>query len=211
MIEIANITHRADHIRLDLNDGERLYVPLNRLPEHSLKKGMELTDLQYRQIREESERYECREKAYSYLAMKSCSERQITLYLKRKKFSELVILETVRGLAETGYINDLDFSMNYIRVRKGRKAIGKNMLIKELGGKGVARKTIEKAMRETGADRDDLEEAYETARKKYEKVREKPNAMSRVGMFLRQRGYQADTIRGVLNRLDADAGEFWEE
>lgn len=211
MVEITQIIHKAGCLRLDLSDGERLFIPTGKLPAQALQEGVALTDLQYRLLREESQHYLCREKALAYIAMKSCSERQLFQYLKRKKFDDQFIHETVHDMLEAGYINDYEFSLSYIRSRRQRKAVGKNMLVKELGGKGVSRKIIERAIRESGADRDDVDEVYSLALKKYDRLKEKPNALAKVGMFLRQRGFGHDTIQKVLRRLDSRSNEMWDE
>jgi len=206
MIEILKIINTSRSMKIELSDGEILHLPLGSMPLHLLEQGSSINDTQYRQLKEESERYLCGEKAVSYVAMKSCSSRQLVQYLKKKKFSEIIIKETVQRLTRARYIDDHEFSLNYIRARKGRKALGRNRLVSELAGKGISRNVIDLAIRESGADKEDIGEILEVARKKYEMLKEKPNALARTGFFLQGRGFDVGTINRVLRLLNNDDG-----
>lgn len=204
-MEIIKTTDTGRSLKLELSDGEILFLPYGKIPGHLIARGTTVDETLYRQLKDESERYLCKDKALSYVAMKSCSARQLIQYLKKKKFSENIVQETVQRLMELRYLDDHEFSLNYIRARKGRKAVGRSRLVSELAGKGVSRKIIDRAIRETGADKDDLEEVLDLARKKYERLKDKPNGLAKTGFFLQGRGFDHGTIRRVLRMLEKDA------
>jgi regulatory protein len=76
------------------------------------------------------------------------------------------------------------------------------MLKRELAQKGVDKETIERTVEEAGVD--EYGDALETARKKYESVRneERDVRYRRISGFLGRRGYGYDIIRQVMEALE---------
>ena len=90
------------------------------------------------------------EKATSYLNRKPHTAKAVVDYLLRKGYEKEESAEAVRRLREYGYLDDLAYAKLYFEYgfEKGR---GKDRIVRELAGKGVARDLIEQAY-------DDLED-----------------------------------------------------
>lgn len=204
MVVIQKVAIRGKTVAVDLDDGERLIIPVELYSVYSIQAGAVITDIQYRQMKDESERFLCREKALTRLASRSRSRHEILQFLKKKGFSEYIVNDTVQQILESGYLDDFSYALDYIRIRKSRKTVGKNALIRELNQKGVPRTIISRAIRESDADRDDMDEMFRIAKKKYDSIRNRKNRLAKVGQFLQGRGFEFGSIRSVLNRLKAD-------
>ena len=84
------------------------------------------------------------EKATSYLNRKPHTQKEVMDYLLRKGYEEEESADAVRRLCEYGYLDDLDYAKLYFEYgfEKGR---GKDRIVRELAGKGVANDLIEQA------------------------------------------------------------------
>ena len=201
MAEILNIHYTLSHAAISLDTGEEFELPVDAVGQFRLIRGKVLDKEEYHQLREESDRYSCRQKALSYLALRSRSAEEIRNYLRKKHFSADIIDETVNALANSGYVNDYEFSLKFIRYKTGRKATGQNLLKKELYAKGIEKSVINRALKESLSDIDDFEKAYIAARKKFLSLANKKNRMRRVYGFLHQRGFDSGFINKILDRL----------
>ena len=166
-----------------------------------ISSGMELETDVYLELYDESVKFECTQRAFGFLARRSRSAGEMKTYLRKKKYSDLLVEETVNLLVEKGYINDYDFAVSLIndRIRQGRW--GRDLIIRDLYLKGVSKRIIDRTIRETGADKPDPDILYGLALKKFMSVKDKSNSFERVGNFLRQRGFDFESIRKALDRL----------
>ena len=204
---IEKIIYRERHISIDCDDGETFRLPYSALQGFKLEKGKAIESLEYRQIREESEKFQCREKSYSYLSVRARSTFEIQQYLKRKGFSFDIIREVLRCLEDAGYLNDYEFAMAYTKSRLNRKAVGENLLRKELAARGISRNIITKVMKKSGASETDMDRVYAEALKKYGSLKGKKNSLQRVYRFLLGRGFDNDTVRRIIQRISDEEGE----
>lgn len=201
MVTIRNITEKKKAIYLDLDTGENLAIPLPLAAQYRLTQGKVLETDEYRQIRAESERYFCSQKALDYLSVKNRTSFEIRKYLMKKGFSADIIAEVVLKLEESGLIDDMKYALSYTRLRREAKPVGKNLIRNELQRKGLPRATIRKAIEESGISNDIIEEVLSLARKKLNSLKGKKNAYRKVGYFLTQRGFDYETIHRVMAQL----------
>jgi regulatory protein len=201
VLTIIKITTRENHIKIDLDNGESLKIP-NKISNNfdlSLNRGIEI--LEYQQLKDESERYNCMDKALSYLAIKDRSKFEIEKYLKKKDFSHNIIKEVVSQIVDLGYINDYDYAVKYAKELKRKKSVGVNIIKNKLYSKGIGKDKIKKALNDSGAYETDIEQIFNLAMKKYNSYKDKKNYQSRLYFFLNQRGFEKDTIEQVLNMI----------
>jgi len=190
-----------------LSTGESLHIGVDRAGPFGLSKGKVIDQLEYAQLKEESDLFRCRRKALDYLAARNRSAREIETYLAGKGYSGNHIGEVVNDLVQRRYIDDYGFALGYIRYRRGRSAVGNNLLKQELRNKGVKRELITQALRETADSEADDEELYGLARKKLDKIGPKHNRFQKLSYFLYNRGFDGAAIRRVLERLRKEEGE----
>ncbi|HPA73504.1 MAG TPA: RecX family transcriptional regulator, partial [Spirochaetota bacterium] len=149
MLTITDIAYKTDRIELSLDSGESLKLPLLASGMFNLEKGRALDREEFLQMKEESERFRCRQKALDYLSLKNRTSHEIGKYLTKKGFSAPIIRETLAGLDGAGYIDDLKYAKSFIENRRRSRLVGKNLLKKELLARGVERNTVSKALEDS--------------------------------------------------------------
>lgn len=207
MITLEKIIYKESQAELHLNSGEKLIVSIEIPGKHNLSQSSELDESLYLLIQYESNRYTAFQKALSYLAIRNRSEKEIFIYLQKKKYDKEVITETINKLKDYDYLSDFDFAVEYINSKQKRKTIGVNYLKKNLYGKGIKKELINKAIKKTDASSYDFEKVYELAKKKYESIKNKPNSIKKVSYFLNQRGFDYDIIKKVIRHIQAEYDE----
>ncbi|MBN2403753.1 MAG: RecX family transcriptional regulator [Spirochaetes bacterium] len=201
MPQVINIKYADSFIKVDLDTGESLKLAPEIFSMYSLSVEKILDGPLYQQLKEESVRFLCKEKALNYLATRSRSYLEMQTYLRKKDFPKNIIQEILNGLRDRDYINDYEYALRFINYKKKSKVIGTNSLKRDLFRKGISRDLIKKAIKETGADSVDPDEIFELALKKYKKLEGKKNRTAKLVYFLRQRGFEESAIRPVLDRL----------
>jgi len=211
MPKILKVEYRESHVVLALDDGEELKLPLNLAGLHGLAADREIDPVQYRDIRDESDLFCCREKALSYLAPRARSVFEMKTYLRKKGFSAPAIESVVGALVDKGYLDDGAYALALIQSKMRKKAMGPALLKKELAARGIARGTIDRAIRESGAAEADPDVVYAAARKKFDSLKGGDERLGRVYRFLLQRGFRHEDAKKALGRIrdescpDADA------
>jgi regulatory protein len=204
---IIKLLFNDNHVGVDLDNGESMHISYDAYSQYKLASGMDLSGDLYIEVYEESRKYECRMKALSYLGLRARSVDEMREYLKMKKFSDRDINDTVEYLKGKGYLNDYEFAKLYTKDRMKSGKRGKDLIVRDLYRKGLARKEIDKAVKECGADKPDEEVVFQLAQKKYESVKNKENPAMKVSNYLRQRGFDYDVIKKVLKRLGEEVEE----
>lgn len=201
MFEVTEIKYKDNYIKVNFNTGESMNLAFDIFDLYSLSKGKLVDQIEYKQLKKESDRYNCLHKALGYLSIRARSSLEIQKYLFKKDFSKDIVTETIAKLKESGYIDDFSFAINYIKSTKRKKAVGKNLLKNELYKKGVAKEIIKKAINETRSQDNDFDSLYQLALKKLKQLENKNNKMSKLVFFLKQRGFEDNDIRSVIGLL----------
>lgn len=204
MAEIVKILNKGSYISIELNDGEKFYISNDIAAQYSPVAGKIIGHLEYRQLKEESERFRCTQKALDYLSIRSRSSLELENYLKKKYFSIDIIQEIAGKLKTAGYINDMDYAVSYVKSKIKRKPVGQNLLRKELSSKGISRDIINRALKEGGGDEIDIERVYEIAKRKLISLQNKKKKMSKLAYFLNRRGFESEIINRIINRLNQE-------
>ena len=152
------------------------------------------------------------EKATSYLNRKPHTEKEVMDYLLRKGYEQEESAEAVRRLREYGYLDDFAYAKLYFEygLEKGR---GKERIVRELAGKGVARDLIDQAFYDLEDTPDEGEMARQIAAQilaeagkdlgalSYE---EKQKLQARIARRLASRGFSGSicwsTARDAVNQ-----------
>lgn len=207
MPEIISLTFKNNSVALELENSEKLEIPYVAYTAYKISRGMNLSPELYSELLEESQKLECLEKALNLLDIRSRSVEELRRFLKKKNFSGIHIEDTLEYLKQKGYLNDYDFSLSYIKEKMKNGKSGKDLIIRDLYRKGIGKKTINKAIKETGADIPDENAIYELASKKLAALKGKGNSFMQVSNFLRGRGFDYETINRVLRKIRSDFDE----
>ena len=151
----------------------------------------------------EEESKNARRRAIRYLVYRDRSRNEIIRYLKKKKFSENAVDETLIFLENNEYINDERFAMQFGRSRIVNKKIGRLRLGLELGDKGLERQIIEETLNSLYEEYDEKKIALSCAKKKlatYEPSNGERDRR-RIAKFLERKGFPSSIIYEVVTQL----------
>ena len=151
----------------------------------------------------EEESKNARRRAIRYLVYRDRSRNEIIRYLKKKKFSENAVDETLIFLENNEYINDERFAMQFGRSRIVNKKIGRLRLGLELGDKGLDRQIIEETLNSLYEEYDEKKIALSCAKKKlatYEPSNSERDRR-RIAKFLERKGFPSSIIYEVVTQV----------
>ncbi len=207
MITIIKTKHVNDCVTVGLDNGEELKIPFQVAGLFSLEAGRAVDTTEYAQLKEESQRYRCRNMALDYLAICPRSAVEMERYLGRKRFDAPLIREIVNGLRDAGYLDDADYAARYIQNKLSRKLVGKQLLASELQKKGISRPVISQALKDSKSMHGDMDALYAIALKKYDSIKDKKNSVTKLSYFLHSRGFDADMVSSVIGKILKDRKE----
>ena len=142
-----------------------------------------------------------RESALRLLSYRDRSMSEIRKRLIGSDYPEDIVDEVIDQLSQAGFLNDEKFSRDWVETRTASKPMGRTRLVSELRSKGVEPATVDSAL-ERLDENTEYELAFSVASQKMNKMRcQDPSAKSRLGSFLRRRGFSWDTITRVLNAV----------
>jgi regulatory protein len=151
----------------------------------------------------EEESKNARRRAIRYLVYRDRSRNEIIRYLKKKKFSENAVDETLIFLENNEYINDERFAMQFGRSRIVNKKIGRLRLGLELGDKGLERQIIEETLNSLYEEYDEEKIALSCAKKKLATYSSSNSERDRrrIAKFLERKGFSSGLIYKVVTQL----------
>ena len=164
-----------------------------------IEKGLTLSDSDLNDIRKESDYNKAKERAYSLLAMRSHSERELYEKLCRS-FDENTAADTVAKMVELGYINDEDYAEEYIRELL-RKDKSKTEIRSKLYQKGVSSDLTDILLDE--AEYDETEVVRNLLVKQYS-YKLNNESRGKVIAALARRGFPVCTVISEVDRMLED-------
>ncbi|NQT47880.1 MAG: regulatory protein RecX [Chloroflexi bacterium] len=145
----------------------------------------------------------CLDTAYRYLAYRPRSEFELKTYLKRKGFTDIeaVMLE----LGKKGLLDDLAFAQFWTANRESFRPRSRVALRSELRAKGIAADIIDKVLMDT----DEGTSAYNAAKSRAKRFagEDYDSFRRRLGVFLKQRGFDYEVTRITIDHLWDERGK----
>ena len=144
--------------------------------------------------------------ALDYLAYKPRTAEEVRRKLERKDVGADTAEAVVERMRELGYLDDAAYAQQFARRRHEVKGYGPRRIQSDLQRRGVARRHVESAVQALREDADLLERAREQARKRWKRLQREPDARRRrkkLSDYLLRRGYSYDTIRQVVDEVQA--------
>ena len=144
--------------------------------------------------------------AYRFLSYRPRSKKEVERKLKEKKISGENIVSIISLLEKNHYLNDREFTLNWVKYRMENRPSGRRSLEYELREKGVDSEIIKDSLDEvyTG-EFDEYEVAVRLAEKKIaslRKVKTEDNIVKRrLFSYLHRKGFSYDTIERVMSDL----------
>ena len=146
--------------------------------------------------------------AYRLLALRSRSRAELVQKLQGREFGAYVIDSVMADLDRLGYINDLEFAVQWAANRVRLKGFGRRRIEQELRRKGIAPDVIRAAVSEAVPVDDEVAAARKAAEKKLRTLNSVgPDVRRRrLAGFLERQGYSIEIIRSLLTGRTDRAG-----
>lgn len=122
------------------------------------------------------------EKGIFLISLKDRTKKELYKKLEEKYQNKNSIKKAIKKLEELGYVNDLDYSISYIKNKK----YGKNRITYDLIQKGIEKKIVELAYEELETEENIDDKRLETLIKKNEKKLAYKNSDLKKEEYLKQ-------------------------
>jgi regulatory protein len=189
-------------------DGKFLLgISVDVLIQFGLRSGDQINENTISKIRAAEELLQAKKKALDYLSRRMQSEKELSIKLRMKGFSDETIGRLLDDFRTAGYLNDTQFAVAYIADCLQKRPMGRRALFQRLRLKGIDREIINNVL--TTALESDKEEtiALAAARKKlrvsrsqFEKL-DSNKRKQKLAQFLTQRGFEWEIVGHVIERV----------
>ncbi|MEI6631931.1 MAG: regulatory protein RecX [bacterium] len=143
-------------------------------------------------------------RAYAFLLLKFRlrSVEELRQRLKRKKFKDTIIQQTLNFLKEKAFIDDKEFARLWITSRI-KKPLGFFRLEQELKIKGVDKDIIDEQLSKIRESYSESDVVLRIAEDRFQKLKdlEPYKAKRRLFQYLSRRGFSSDNIADALSQL----------
>lgn len=190
-----------------MDDGEVFLVFNATIKEYGLTDGGIYSSDDIKKIAAEGEQHLAFTTAIDSISRSTKSQNEIRDSLKRKKFSPQAIEITIQKLLGYNYLGDDKYVESFLSFKGER--YGRRKLIFDLTTqKGIPKNLVEQLVYEKISDEDELNKAVALATKYLDKEKKKVcNLKEKVWNFLAIRGFENETIRNTMSKLDFENKE----
>lgn len=202
---IATLRKERGKMRVTLESGQELLVPLSLFHERPLAAGQPLDLDAYDQWLLLRQYRHALDRAVGYLAARARSRRELESRLLRCGYRPATVEMVLYKLEREKLMDDASFAKQWVEARSGR-TLGKRRIAQELQRKGVSRAHAEEALSavDEGAEAEACRKAAEKLAARYS--REEPRlALQKLAQALVRRGFGWDDARHAAERALRDA------
>ena len=167
---------------------------------YGLRTEDELDEKKIKEMREFDEFGYGKKAAYSFLAYKPRSKKELVKKLRQKKVSDSIIDDIIELLEKQKYLDDKTFAKSYLEDKLNSKPIGRRLAKLKLFEKGVDKELIETTIDENYSEDKEFELAAKLMEKFEKKVKHKDPADKRnkCYRYLISKGFDYETAGRVL-------------
>jgi len=196
--------HNQQRVSIYL-DGEFAFG-LSKFVAAWLKPGRKLSETEINKLLVDDTYETAFQKALQFIHHRPRSVEETRKRLVEKGFADDVVEATLEKLVDKNWLNDLEFSRQWIENRNTFRPRSNRLLAYELRTKGVAENHISQALEDFGGDQDDL--AYQAGIKKAKQCQGDSwqDFQKKVGGFLGRRGFHYGIVRPTVEQLWKDFG-----
>lgn len=199
MVEITKIKSQKNKHRANIYLDNKFAFGLDadNFLKAGLRVGQKLTEKQVEGLIFKNEFQKFLDRTLRLISFRPRSEKEIRIYLQRKKAPPKLIEKIVTRLKKIKQIDDQKFTYWWVDQRLTFRPRGKFGLIMELKQKGIEKEIVEKVVNEKV---NELPLAKKLAQKKLKTYQNLPKREFRQKMsaFLARRGFSWETIREVI-------------
>ena len=205
-MKIERVSRKDEkNVSVYFDNGERLILSEDTFYNSGLRKGDEISEDRFSFFIEQNILYHIKQRAFSYLARRFHSERELLIKLKQKSYEERLIKLVLNELREKSFIDDQVFANHFIEEKLKRKRWGTNKIRAALFSKGISASIIDEVLKSFDSEEDQNEAAIGLVQKKYEnlKKRETDNRKLKQKLiaFLLSRGFEYEISVEVVSKI----------
>jgi len=143
-----------------------------------------------------------RDYAFLLLKFRIRSEKEIYGRLKKKKFNDTTIKETLSFLKDKGFINDDYFAKAWIESRI-KRPLGLRRIKEELKIKGIDREIIDRHLEDISKAYSEEATVTKIIKQRFDRLKgaEPQKAKRRLYAFLLRRGFSPEIVIDAINQL----------
>ena len=179
---------------------------LSRFVAAWLEPGRKLSETEIEKLQHDDTYEIALQKAVQFINHRPRSIEETRRRLEEKGFDDAVIETTLQKLVDQHWLNDLDFSRQWVENRNAFRPRSDRLLSYELRQKGVAEDVIGQALDQYGGDEDEL--AYQAGMKKAKQCQQETRLdfLKKVGGYLGRRGFHYGIVKPTVERLWQEFG-----
>lgn len=194
--DIQQIPHKKNKYKVHLQGGEDLVLYKRELKTYGLEAGMELTDVLYERILQETLIPRAKRRAMHLLEKQDRTRRNLEEKLRESDYPPAAVDAAVEYVASYHYIDDERYARSYVRFHQEGKS--KQRIRQDLMQKGVDRDTIAQVLEEeyTTQELDMIRDLLQ--KKHFDPEQADAKERNRMYRFLLTRGFSSSDISRVL-------------
>lgn len=191
---------RKNRVNVYLDERFGFGVAKEILVDFDLYIGKELEQSEVDKIVVQDQANKALQKCFRLLGLRPRSEKELRDKLKEKQFDPKIIDQTIKKVAELGYLNDAEFARAFIEMKKSK---GKIAIRFELRRKGVDDEIIKSSLEKYYSSDEETGSALNLAQKKLRTYKKLPpfKIKQKLGQYLAGRGFSWDIIKDALRQI----------
>lgn len=184
-------------------DDKEILLHEDLILKHNLLLTKNITSKELNALEEENKKYLIYDDAIQYLKTKLRSKKEMSIYLKKKKFEDSFIQEVIKMLEKQGYINDEVYTQAFINDRINLSNDGPYKIKKSLIENNISKEMVEKYMI-VFDDTLQREKIEKLIKKKIHSNHNKSKQILKQKLMIElgNLGYQTSLIRELLSLLE---------
>ena len=201
VMDVRRLQSPRGHVEIRRADGRQVRIHTKVATDHGLEVGATLSDAQLARVQAESDLREAWRTATRYLTPRQRSELEVRDRLARAGHDGGVIESTIQRLRARSLLDDRSFAHAWVESRTRRRARGREVVERELRGKGLDDELIAEAIEASYGD--ELDVARPLAAKYVAGLGELewPAFRRRLGAYLSRRGFAYDAVDTLIREL----------
>jgi len=205
-MKIERVSRKDEkNVSVYFDNGERLILSEDTFYNSGLRKGDEISEDRFSFFIEQNILYHIKQRAFSYLARRFHSERELLIKLKQKSYEERLIKLVLNELREKSFIDDQVFANHFIEEKLKKKRWGKNKIRAALFSKGVSASIIDEVLKSFDSEEDQNEAAISLVKKKFENLKKRETDCKKLKQklvaFLLSRGFEYEISVEVVSKI----------
>ena len=196
-------SHNKDAVWVYL-DGERFArISEGDVLELGLRRGVELTPQQEKEVLRRSKIFDARLAALRLLSYRPRSRAELVRRLKTKGFAREIIDQVIEQLERLGYVDDAAYARSLAQNLAESGRFGPRAIRAKLRQRGLPADVVREAMEEAVEEMDEYEAARQLAERRLQRLRgiDPFKQKQRLYSFLMRRGFSPEIVRDVLESV----------